>query len=65
MALNSSAGKVVVISVRAVAGHPVRDAQTSSLNQEATQLGADTVVLTISMDLLFAQARWCGVLRGP
>ncbi|MCX5637146.1 MAG: thiol peroxidase [Planctomycetota bacterium] len=29
-------------------------------NQEAGKLGADIVVLTISMDLPFAQKRWCG-----
>jgi thiol peroxidase len=34
--------------------------QTRRFNQEAEKLGSDTVVLTISMDLPFAQKRWCG-----
>ncbi|WP_028783462.1 thiol peroxidase [Thalassobacillus devorans] len=33
--------------------------QTRRFNEEATQLG-DVKVLTISMDLPFAQKRWCG-----
>ena len=39
---------------------PVCDAQTRRFNEEATSLGDDVVVLTISMDLPFAQKRWCG-----
>ena len=37
------------------------DAQTRWFNQDATALSEDVVVLTISMDLPFAQKRWCGV----
>jgi thiol peroxidase len=33
---------------------------TRRFNQEAVNLGGDVVVLTISMDLPFAQKRWCG-----
>jgi thiol peroxidase len=33
---------------------------TRRFNQEAGNLGNDVVVLTISMDLPFAQERWCG-----
>ncbi|MBW1987713.1 MAG: peroxiredoxin, partial [Deltaproteobacteria bacterium] len=29
-------------------------------NDEAAQLGPDAAILTISMDLPFAQKRWCG-----
>ena len=29
-------------------------------NQEAEGLGDDVVILTVSMDLPFAQKRWCG-----
>lgn len=39
---------------------PVCDAQTRRFNQEAATLAADLVVVTVSMDLPFAQARWCG-----
>lgn len=38
----------------------VCDAQTRRFNSEAAELGDDVVILTISMDLPFAQARWCG-----
>lgn len=36
------------------------DAQTRWFNKDVTGLSDDVVVLTISMDLPFAQARWCG-----
>lgn len=36
------------------------DAQTRRFNSEAAGLGDDVVILTISTDLPFAQARWCG-----
>jgi thiol peroxidase len=39
---------------------PVCDAQTRRFNAEAASLGDDVVILTVSMDLPFAQARWCG-----
>ncbi|GJM74070.1 hypothetical protein HMSSN036_62860 [Paenibacillus macerans] len=38
----------------------VCDAQTRRFNEEASGLGDDVVVLTVSADLPFAQARWCG-----
>jgi len=38
----------------------VCDAQTRRFNQEAASLGEAVRILTISMDLPFAQARWCG-----
>jgi thiol peroxidase len=34
--------------------------ETRRFNSEASRLGDDVVVLTISMDLPFAQKRWCG-----
>lgn len=37
----------------------VCDAQIRRFNEEAANLGKDVVVLTISMDLPFAQLRWC------
>ena len=33
---------------------------TRRFNEEAIALGGDVAILTISMDLPFAQARWCG-----
>jgi thiol peroxidase len=34
--------------------------ETRRFNDEASKLGEDVVVVTISMDLPFAQKRWCG-----
>jgi len=34
--------------------------ETRRFNNEAAKLGADVVILTVSMDLPFAQKRWCG-----
>ena len=53
-------GKVKVISVVPSLDTGVCDAQTRWFNQDATGLSDDVVVLTISMDLPFAQKRWCG-----
>ena len=39
---------------------PVCDLEVRRFNQEATALGDDVAVAVISMDLPFAQARWCG-----
>ena len=38
----------------------VCDLMARRFNQEAANFGEDVVVLTISMDLPFAQKRWCG-----
>ncbi len=54
------AGKVKVISVVPSLDTGVCDAATRYFNKEATGLGEDVVVLTISVDLPFAQKRWCG-----
>ena len=53
-------GKVKVISVVPSLDTGVCDAQTRWFNQDATSLSEDVVVLTVSMDLPFAQKRWCG-----
>ncbi len=57
--LSGTAGKVRLISVVPSLDTPVCDAQTRRFNQEAASLG-DVAILTISMDLPFAQKRWCG-----
>jgi len=58
--LASYRGKVVVISCVPSLDTPVCDAQTRRFNAEATNLGDHIAVLTISLDLPFAQKRWCG-----
>jgi thioredoxin-dependent peroxiredoxin len=58
--LLSYKGKVCVISSVPSLDTPVCDAETRRFNEEAGRLGDNVVVLTISADLPFAQARWCG-----
>lgn len=53
-------GKVCLISVVPSLDTGVCDAQTRRFNEVAAGLGDNVVILTISMDLPFAQARWCG-----
>jgi thiol peroxidase len=58
--LSEFRGKVCVISSVPSLDTPVCDLETRRFNQEAAGLGADVQILTISMDLPFAQKRWCG-----
>jgi thiol peroxidase len=58
--LSSFKGKVCVLSVVPSLDTPVCDIQTRKFNDEAGKLGDDVAILTISMDLPFAQKRWCG-----
>jgi len=53
-------GKTKIISAVPSLDTPVCDTETRRFNQEAAQLPDNTVVLTISLDLPFAQKRWCG-----
>jgi len=53
-------GKVKIISAVPSVDTPVCDAETRRFNEEAGKLPSDVQILTISMDLPFAQARWCG-----
>jgi thiol peroxidase len=59
--LADSKGKTRIISVVPSIDTPVCDLQTKRFNQEASKLPADVVVITVSMDLPFAQGRWCGL----
>ncbi|NLD37872.1 MAG: thiol peroxidase [Desulfatiglans sp.] len=58
--LSSYMGKVLVISAVPSIDTSVCDIETRRFNKEAEGLGKDVVILTISMDLPFAQKRWCG-----
>ena len=60
VSLADFAGKVKLISVVPSLDTGVCDAQTRRFNEEAAKLGDKVVVLTISVDLPFAQSRWCG-----
>ena len=57
--LSDFLGKVCIISSVPSLDTPVCDTQTRRFNEEAQKLGKDVFVLTISMDLPFAQKRWC------
>ncbi len=58
--ITSYRGKVCVISTVPSLDTPVCDMETRRFNQEAADLGDDVVIVTVSMDLPFAQKRWCG-----
>ena len=58
--LSSYRGKVLVIASVPSLDTPVCDLETRRFNDEAANLGPDIEILTISMDLPFAQKRWCG-----
>jgi len=57
---SSFRGKVCVIASVPSLDTSVCDMETRRFNQEAARLSSDVVILTISMDLPFAQKRWCG-----
>jgi thiol peroxidase len=57
--LQSSAGKVRLISVVPSLDTPVCDQQTRRFNEEAGKLPDKVAVLTVSVDLPFAQNRFC------
>ncbi len=57
--LSSYKGKKIILSVVPSLDTPICDQQTKRFNQEASNLH-DVVVLTVSLDLPFAQKRWCG-----
>ncbi|MBQ8999190.1 MAG: thiol peroxidase [Clostridium sp.] len=56
--LSDTKGKRVFLTVPSL-DTPVCDTEVRRFNQEASKLG-NVTIYTISMDLPFAQARWCG-----
>ncbi|MFO7674993.1 MAG: thiol peroxidase [bacterium] len=58
--LSSYFGKVLVVVVVSSLDTSVCDLETRRFNAEAAGLGDEVRVLTVSMDLPFAQKRWCG-----
>jgi thiol peroxidase len=60
VSLASSAGMIRIISAVPSLDTPVCDTETRRFNQEAAGLPDTVTVLTISLDLPFAQKRWCG-----
>jgi len=57
--LSQSRGEVRLLSVVTSLDTPVCDLQTQRFEEEASKL-KDVVIYTVSMDLPFAQARYCG-----
>jgi len=57
---DSFRGKVCIVSSVPSLDTPVCDMETRRFNDEAGRLDDDVEILTISMDLPFAQKRWCG-----
>jgi len=57
--LSDYRGKVCIVSSVPSLDTPVCDMETRRFNTEAGKLGSEVAVLTISMDLPFAQKRWC------
>ncbi|MBE0556824.1 MAG: thiol peroxidase [Proteobacteria bacterium] len=60
VSLSDSAGKVCLISVVPSLDTPVCDMQTRKFNEELAAMGDKVAGYTVSADLPFAQARWCG-----
>jgi thiol peroxidase len=57
--LENTKGQVRLISAVPSLDTGVCDAETRRFNEEANSLG-DVKILTVSVDLPFAQKRWCG-----
>ena len=60
VSLATYSGKTILISSVPSLDTSVCDMETRRFNEEAGKLGDDVIILTISMDLPFAQKRWCG-----
>ena len=57
---SSLGDKIFVLSSVVSLDTPVCDTETKKFNERATDFGPDVEVITLSMDLPFAQERWCG-----
>jgi len=58
--LSDFKGKTLVICSVPSLDTSVCDTEVRKFNERATSLGDDVAVLAVSMDLPFAQKRWCG-----
>jgi thiol peroxidase len=57
--LDDTKGKIRLFSAVPSLDTPVCDTETRRFNTEAAKLGDKVEIVTISMDLPFAQKRWC------
>ncbi|MEI6915329.1 MAG: thiol peroxidase [Armatimonadota bacterium] len=60
VSLKDYAGKTLIISVVPSLDTPICELQTMRFNEEAAILPESIQILTVSMDLPFGQARFCG-----
>ena len=60
VSLKDSEGKIRLFSVVPSLDTGVCDTQTRRFNEAAAELGDNVIIYTVSMDLPFAQKRWCG-----
>jgi thiol peroxidase len=58
--LQESKGKVIILSAVPSLDTDVCDRETRRFNEEASKLGEDIIIYTISTDFPMAQKRWCG-----
>ena len=58
--MSDFAGKPLIISVVPSLETGVCSRQTRTFNEAASKLGDDIAILTVSADLPYTQARWCG-----
>ena len=58
--LEHTKGKIRLFSAVPSLDTPICDMETRRFNAEAANLGDKVEIVTISMDLPFAQKRWCG-----
>lgn len=58
--LSDFAGKVRILSAVSSLDTGICDTETRKFNEIAAGLGDDIAIITLSVDLPFAQKRWCG-----
>ncbi len=58
--LQESKGKVIILTAVPSLDTDVCDRETRRFNEEASKLGDDIIIYTISTDFPMAQKRWCG-----
>ena len=58
--LQESKGKVIILSAVPSIDTETCDREPRRFNEEASKLGEDIVIYTVSTDFPFAQKRWCG-----
>ena len=60
MSISDYQGSVVILATVPSLDTGVCSRETQTFNERAAELSDDVIVLTVSMDLPMAQARWCG-----